>query len=141
MTLASEFLFRMKLDVGAMIDAPGLPSGMRRVVAIDGGSLLGPAIRGSLVPPGAVWAWVRPDGVLLNEARFVMRTATGADLHVHYEGILEPRNTATDAPVYLRSMLRFETQDRDLAWLNARMAVGVGELASRGVEYDVYLLT
>ena len=38
--------------------------GLRRVVPITGGTFEGPRIRGRVVPGGADWQVVRPDGVL-----------------------------------------------------------------------------
>src|SRR4029078_12406294 len=49
--------------------------GLRRVVPITGGTFAGPAIRGRVVPGGADWQYVRPDGVLALAPKYTLKTS------------------------------------------------------------------
>ena len=89
--LATEFLGEIEIVVAERTEVGGLPSGTRRVVVIDSGRVRGPLLNGAIVRPGAVFATIRPDGVLVNDARFVVHTDDAADVHVQYEALMPPR--------------------------------------------------
>jgi len=57
-----------------------------------------------------VFAHVQPDGMLLNEARFTVRTDSGAELHVHCEAILAAHTADAGGAPYLRSVLRLRPE-------------------------------
>ena len=63
------------------------PDGLKRIVPIVGGTFAGPKIRGTLVPGGADWQYVRADGVTVVEARYLLRTDDDVLIEVHNRGL------------------------------------------------------
>jgi Protein of unknown function (DUF3237) len=143
-----EFLARVRADV----EAPQLVGrtllGERRVVPIMGGEIAGPRLRGRILPGGADWQVVCPDGTSLLEARYTVLTEDDALVYVRNVGIrygppevLErvQRGDAVDpAEYYFRSTPRFEAGDARYTWLNHVLAVGSGARLANEVQLDVY---
>lgn len=148
--LNSEFLFHLDLAVDPDPLAVGeVPLGRRRITVITGGTFEGPRLRGAVVPgANAAWVMVRSDGVVQLEARVTLRTHDGAWIYMTYPGlghgppeVMNKVNTgraATPDEYYFRILPMFETSSPDYAWLNRLMAVGIGERAATGPNYDVY---
>ena len=69
-----QFLFEARGVLDAAVVVGETPVGLKRVVPILGGTFTGPEIRGTIVPGGADWQYVRADGVTVVEARYLLRT-------------------------------------------------------------------
>jgi hypothetical protein len=96
--------------------------GERRVVPITGGTFEGPGIRGEVLPGGADWQLVRPDGVLELYARYLLRTHDGVLIQV-VNRVLS-RHTPGEEP-YRRSVIDLEVPlDSPYAHLNDYMFLG-----------------
>ncbi len=145
-----EFLMRIAAEVGELQTMGGGPLGERRVVAITGGSFEGPGLRGTIVPGGADWQIVRADGVLDIDARYALRTEAGALIRVVSQGYRHgppevlaalARGEAVPANRYFfRTVMRFETGDTDLLWLNRTIAVATAERRARQVLLEAWRL-
>ncbi len=145
-----EFLMRIAAEVGELQTMGGGPLGERRVVAITGGSFEGPGLRGTIVPGGADWQIVRADGVLDIDARYAMRTEGGALIRVVSQGyrhgppeVLAALARGEDVPAeryFFRTVMRFETGDTDLLWLNRTIAVATAERRARQVLLEAWRL-
>ena len=148
--LKSEFLFHMDLKVNPQPLAVGpVPLGTRRITVITGGTVEGPRIKGTVVPgANAAWVIARADDVVQLEARVTIRTADGAWIYMTYPGlghgpkeVMARVNSAQAVgpdEYYFRILPMFETSSAEYAWLNKVMAVGIGERAATGPNYDVY---
>jgi hypothetical protein len=140
--IESEFLMNLAVDVGELVSMGAALQGERRVVAILGGSFEGPALRGAILP-GADWQLMRSDGVLEIDARYVLREEGGGLVQVTSQGYRHGppevlaalgRGEAVDPSAYFfRTVMRFETGDARLAWLNRVIAVARGERRARQV--------
>ena len=148
--LKSDFLFHLDLTVNPDLQAVGeVPLGKRRITVITGGTAEGPRVRAAVVP-GACAAWVmgRADGVVQLDVRVTLRTHDGAWIYMTYPGlghgspeVMARVNSGQAVSVddyYFRILPQFETASPDYAWLNRLMAVGIGERAAKGPNYDVY---
>ena len=123
------------------------PYGERRVVDILGGRVDGPRLKGRILP-GADWQIVRPDGVTDLKARYAIETDHGARILVHSDGLrhgppeviaaLARGEAVEPSRYYFRTVMRFETADRTLAWLNRILALGTGAREKLAVRLDVY---
>ncbi len=123
------------------------PYGERRVVDILGGRVAGPRLNGRILP-GADWQIVRPDGVTDVQARYAIETDSRARILVTSDGLRHgpaevlaalARGEAVDpARYYFRTVMRFETADPALAWLNRILALATGARERLAVRLDVY---
>src|SRR3954469_17669786 len=82
-----EFAFEARVTVQTPLVVGKSSHGLRRIVPITGGTFEGPNIRGRVVSGGADWQFVRPDGVLVVEARYTLQTSDGVLIMVTTRGI------------------------------------------------------
>ncbi|SDB74150.1 DUF3237 domain-containing protein [Belnapia rosea] len=147
--LATEFLFRAVLTVGAPQAVGATRSGDLRVIPVTGGSISGPALNGEVLPGTAAdWLRVDPDGTAHMDVRLTIKTTEGHIVFMHYSGIrtakpevlarLNAGEAVDTADYYFRTAIRFETGAAPLAWLTRILAVGVGQRPPAGPTYDVY---
>src|SRR5579864_8348951 len=81
------FAFEVCAKVDAPIDVGETSRGHRKIIPITGGTLEGPGINGRILPGGADWQIVRPDGVVELQARYVAETDEGSLLYIENKGI------------------------------------------------------
>jgi hypothetical protein len=144
-----EFLCALSADVGELISLGPGPLGERRVVYIEGGTFEGPAMRGEVLA-GADWQVLRSDGVLDLDARYAIRERSGAVIQVRSQGYrhgppdvmaqLARGEDVEPGRYFFRSILRFETGDREFAWLNKTIAVATAERKARRVHLRAFRL-
>lgn len=146
--LSREPIFRIHAEVGEMQHFGATPYGERRVIDIGGGRIEGARLNGRILPGGADWQIVRRDGVIDLDARYAIETDSGGRILVRSDGLRHGppevlaalhRGEQVDASrYYFRTMMRFETADPGLAWLNRMLALGYGVRERRVVRLDVY---
>jgi hypothetical protein len=134
----SQFAFEAHVTVASPLVIGPATLGLRRVVPITGGTVTGPRLTGRVVPGGADWQVVRPDGVLAIEAKYTLEANDGALIMVTNRGmrhgppeVLERmmRGEKVDpSEYYFRTSAEFEAPaESKHAWLNRAMFVGVAE--------------
>jgi len=141
-------IFRIHAELADILHLGATPYGDRRVINILGGKVDGPRLSGRILPGGADWQIVRPDGVADLRARYTIETDAGARILVASDGLRHgpadviarvARGEAVDpALYYFRTAMRFETSDPALAWLNRIIAIGRGAREARAVRLDLY---
>ena len=145
-----EFVF----ELTAQIDRPQrigeTGRGNRQVIPITGGAFAGPTLKGKVLPGGADWSVVRPDGTAELDVRITLETEDGALIYAHYPGYLTnvPQIMGRwvkgeEVPLdeyYFAVTPTFETAAEPLAWLGRTVFVGIGQVIPRGVQYRVYAL-
>lgn len=132
-----EFVFGAEVAVAPPLVVGESSRGLRRIVPILGGRIEGPRLQGEVLPGGADWQYVRPDGVLSLEARYTIRTVDGALIQVTNRGlrhgppeVLERifRGEAVlPSEYYFRSVAEFEAPRGQHEWLNKGIFVGIAE--------------
>jgi Protein of unknown function (DUF3237) len=147
MMLSETPIFTIHAELGAIRHSGQTPYGERRVVDILGGRIEGPRLKGRILP-GADWQIVRPDGVTDLQARYAIETDRGTRILVTSDGLRHgppeviaalARGEAVDpSRYYFRTLMRFETADPTLAWLNRILALGIGAREKLAVRLDVY---
>jgi hypothetical protein len=148
---AFEPLLRLAVDVGDVVSLGVTPAGERRVVPITGGRFEGAdGWQGEVLPGGADWQWLRSDGVLEVDARYVLQDTQGARVQVVSQGLRHGPREAIEAltrgqPVdpasyYFRTAMRFETAAPARAHLNRVVAFAVGAREARRVLLAVFAL-
>jgi Protein of unknown function (DUF3237) len=136
---ALRFAFAIKAKVAAIQDLGQTARGHRRIIDILGGEVHGPRLNGEILPGGADWQIVRPDGTIEVVARYTIRSAGGSLIYVQNEGlrvaspeILARMSGGEAVPVdsyHFRTAPRFETSDLSLKWLERATFVGVAARA------------
>ena len=144
-------LMRAEIQLGTIEEIGVTPLGRRRVIPIVGGSFTGDRLAGEVLPGGADWQLVRPDGVALLDARYTLRTEDGALIYVNNQGVRSGpadvlaqlgRGEAVDpARYYFRTTPRFETGAAQYAWLNDLIVVASGMREREVVVLDFYAVS
>jgi uncharacterized protein DUF3237 len=144
---ALEFLVAIDAEVGEVVSLGSGPLGERRVVDILGGSFEGPRLRGKVLT-GQDWQIARNDGVLDIDARYSIETEGGSKVRVVSQGYrhgppevmarLARGEPVDPADYFFRTMIRFETGDGELAWLNKTLAVATAVRKARRVQISAW---
>lgn len=143
-----ELLFQAMVKVGAANHISEVPHGERRYIPITGGSFKGEKLSGDVLPGGADWQLVRPDGSAILYARYTLQTKDNALIYVENRGIRRgsPEVLAQMASgeiidpsrYYFRTMPQFETGAPQYTWLNDTIAVCSGMRLVNTVIIDFY---
>src|SRR5215207_5477429 len=132
------FAFELRVKVADPVVVGQVPHGLRRIVAITGGTIRGPMLKGVVVPnSGADWQVIQPDGFSELDTRYTLRTEQGQLVYVQNVGIrhappevmkqLNAGQIVDPKLVYFRTVPKFETAAPELQWLTRSVFVGVGE--------------
>jgi len=124
------------------------PVGLRVNAYISGGEIWGPRLRGRVLPVGADWLTIRPDGVGVLDVRTTIETSDGALVYVEYMGVMDlgpdgyQRMLTGNPPARAAIQVapRFLTSHPDYLWLNRLQCLNVGmaDFATSSVSYDTY---
>jgi hypothetical protein len=141
-------IFTVSAELEAIMNLGPTPYGERRIIGILGGTIDGPKLQGRILPGGADWQIVRSDGAADIQARYTIETATGARVLVTSDGLRHGPPAVIDslargdrvdpALYYFRTVMRFETADPSVDWLNRILAIARGQREARNVRLDVY---
>ncbi len=134
MTLQTVHAFRLDVELAPPIEVGLTHRGLRRVIPIIGGTFEGARIKGRILPGGADWNVVRPDGVVHLWARYTIQTDDGVNVMVTNEGFQQgPPDTMEKILAglaydknqwYARTRPVFETAGERYAWLNRSVFIG-----------------
>ena len=146
--LSAKPIFRIEAELADILHFGRTPYGERRVIDIRGGVVSGPRLNGRILPGGADWQIIRSDGVADIQARYTIETDAGAHILVSSEGLRHgppevmerlARGEAVEPELhYFRTLMRFETADPAVAWLNRILALARGTRLANAVRLDVY---
>jgi hypothetical protein len=143
------FAFELRAKVADPVIIGQGPHGLRRIVAITGGSVSGPDLQGEVVPnSGADWQMIQPDGFSELDTRYTLRTNKGELVYVQNAGIrhaapevmkrLNAGEVVDPKLVYFRTVAKFETTAEGLKWMTRSVFVGVGERSPNEVIVRFY---
>src|SRR5258705_10051027 len=112
-------VFSLAILIGAPIVAGDFGYGVRRIIPILGGEVRGERIKGTILPHGADFQTIRPNGFTELEARYAFETDDGAIVYIENVGIrfgpkelldrIAKGEIVDPAWTYFRSVPRFET--------------------------------
>ncbi|MGI5218487.1 DUF3237 domain-containing protein [Nocardia sp. CA-290969] len=145
-----EPAFRVEARLGAMEDHGTTRAGHRRVVPIVGGTVTG-LFDAEILPGGADWQVVRPDGAIEIDTRYSARTAEGAYVYLTTFGVRSGspevlaallRGDPVDAAeYYFRLGVRLETSAPELAELEHTIFVASALRDADRIRYTAYRVT
>jgi hypothetical protein len=131
------FAFELRAKVGAPVEVGQVTHGRRRIVPIEGGTIKGPLLNGTVTDGGADWQVIQQDGFTELDTRYTIKTEQGALVYVQNPGIrtappdvmqkLLAGQAVDPKLVYFRTQPKFETAAPELQWLAKSLFVGVGE--------------
>lgn len=149
--IAPQPMFQVRAELADILQFGKTPYGERRVINILGGSVKGPRLSGTILPGGADWQIIRADGAAHIEACYTIRADGGGDVLVTSEGIrhgppevlaaLARGDTVDPSLYYFRTVMRFETGEKSLDWMNRILALARGAREKNAVLLDVYEVT
>ncbi len=126
-----NLLLEVRATLEAAIVVGDVPEGARRVVPITGGTFVGPRLRGTVLPGGADWQYLRSDEVMIVEAQYLLRTDDGVIIQVNNRGMrhgpeavmrrLGAGESVDPAEYYFRATPRLSAPAGRYEWLNRRM--------------------
>ena len=137
-----------RIEVAAPITIGDTPEGLRRVVPILGGTISGPRLSGRILPAGADFQLIRPDGYTTLDARYAAELDDGAMLYIVNLGVrfgppeIMARITRGEpvdpSAVYFRTTPRFECASPAHHWLTCPLFLGTGARHPTHVELKVF---
>jgi hypothetical protein len=146
--LSDSPIFRIHAELAEIMNFGATPYGERRVIDILGGRVEGAKLTGRVLPGGADWQIIRADGAADISARYTIEAASGARILVSSEGLrhgppnviarLAAGEIVDPALYYFRTVMRFETGDRECDWLNRILAIAHGAREAKAVRLDVF---
>ncbi len=146
--LSSQPMFTISAELDAIRSIGRTPYGERRIINILGGSVSGPKLTGRILPGGADWQIIRGDGAADIKARYTIESDAGALIMVSSDGLrhgppdvmasLARGDNVDPRLYYFRTIMRFETADPAVDWLNRILGLARGQREARSVRLDVY---
>ena len=132
-----SMVMELRVKVGAPVEVGAVPRGRRRVIPIEGGTFEGPNLKGTVLPGGADWQIVRPDGLSELDTRYMLRTDGGDLIYIQNAGMRHAPPDITQkllagqdvdpSLVYFRTVPTFETSAPGLQWLTRAIFIGTVE--------------
>jgi len=145
-----EPAFTVDASLGPLEDHGVTRAGHRRVVPIAGGRISG-LFDAEILPGGADWQIVRPDGSIEIDTRYSARTPDGEHVHLRTSGVRSGppavlaallRGEAVDpADYYFRVAVHLETSAPRLALLERSLFVASAIREANRVAYTAYRVT
>jgi hypothetical protein len=139
-----EYAMTITINLGkAYWVRPSAYGSERAGVYLENGTVEGPNIKGIVIPgSGADWPWVRPDGVIDFDARYMLRTDDDAVIYLQNRGyrwgpkeIMDKMARREPVPLdsyYMRVAPKFEAPAGKYDWMNRYVFVGVAEKTPAG---------
>jgi len=147
-----ELICSVAATLGEPLDLGQTPHGHRRGIPITGGRITGPRVHGEILPGGADWQVVHPDGWVTVEARYTARADDGQLISIISRGVrhgppaVMHRLLAGESPdpseYRFRTAILFETaEDSPHGWLNHVVSIASAIRDPDAVRIDVYEVT
>jgi hypothetical protein len=141
-------VFTAFVTVGAVLDAGPIAAGRRRIIPITGGRVEGPRLAGTVLPGGADWQVILPDGTAQLVARYTVQATDGTLISVVNRGIrrgppevlalLAAGQPVAPSRYYFRASPRFEVAPGPHDWLERSLFLATGERAPDHVVIRVF---
>lgn len=138
-----EFAFEAAVSVAPRLSLGPVRGLERRVIPITGGVVRGPRLTGRVVPGGADWQIVQPDGLIDLTARYTIEADDGTLIGVVNRGLrhgppevlarLNAGEAVDPGLIYFRTTPVFEAPEGPHGWLARHIFVATGQRDRDGV--------
>jgi hypothetical protein len=147
--LRSRIVCRVDAELDPPLEWAPTAAGQRRVIGIAGGTFDGPLMSGEILPGGADWQILQPDGTAIVEARYTLRERRAGELIlVVSRGMrtgppevldaLRRREPRDPGEYYFRTAVTLEAGPGDYEWVNRALFVAVAARGPSSVVYDLH---
>jgi hypothetical protein len=129
-------VFDARIDVAEPWELGSTPVGQRRVIAILGGRIEGGDVSGVVLPGGADYQVIAPNGLTHLHARYCVQTDEGERIYVENVGLrfgpaealerIRLGQAVDPSQIYFRTTPRFETTSPRLAWMTTTLFLATG---------------
>jgi Protein of unknown function (DUF3237) len=146
-----EFAFEITAQIGVPLTGGAGRLGQRRIIPITGGTVQGPRLNGRVLPGGADYELVRPDGNSRLEAHYGIEAEDGTPIYIVNRGLYVAPASVTarldageDVPptdYYLRAAPVFDAPDGPHGWLSDHLFVSACRFTPDAVTIKVFLVT
>lgn len=146
-----EHICDVAVKVAKPLEIGDVGTGERRIIDILGGTLSGPKFNGEVLPGGADFQIIRPNGFTILEARYAIKSQDGALVYVENNGVrfgapevmakIKRGEPVDPAQVYFKSVIRFETASEKYRWMMESIFVCSGQRRPDAVELSIFRLS
>ncbi len=144
-------VFDIVATIGTPLDGGPGQNGHRRIIPITGGTVSGPRLSGRVVPGGADYEWVRPDGCSKVEAHYALQADDGTPIYIVNKGIfhapaaviarIDAGEEVSPQQYYFRSHPVFDAPSGPHGWLSDRLFVADCRFRPTEVTIRVFMVT
>ncbi len=125
----------IRAEIGPAVEFETTHGWTRSVFPITGGVMRGDGLDGVIIPGGADFAQLLPDGSYAIEARYCVRLADGVTVMITNAGRMFPH---ASGGFQGRTRAAFEAPAGPYAWLSEAVFFGTA-LSERGDEHNVFI--
>ncbi len=143
-----RFVFQVRASVAKAVDTGPAMDIRRRMIPITGGTVAGPRLNGRVLPGGADWQVITPDGTADLVARYIIEAEDGTLITVVNRGLrraapevlarLAAGEIVDPALVYFRASPRLEAPPGPHFWLARSVFVCKAARRPDAVELDFF---
>ena len=150
-TIGLEFVFEITALIGVPLTGGAGRLGQRRIIPITGGTVRGPRLNGRVLPGGADYELIRPDGNSRLEAHYGIEAEDGTPIYIVNRGLyvapasvtarLDAGEDVPPAEYYLRAAPVFDAPAGPHGWLSDHLFVSTCRFTPEAVTIRVFLVT
>lgn len=145
-TVTTDYLMTLEAPLDPAFQAVG---GRLIVNVPAGGTVHGPKINGTLIPPSGDWLIPQPDGSLRLDVRATIKTDDGELIFTEYSGVIVPTKELNDRfakgeviksdEEYFIVAPKFTTASKKYEWINQIQAVGkMISVQNTKIKYSIF---
>jgi hypothetical protein len=145
-----EFAFSVKATLAAPVELGEVSGGRRRFIAITGGTVDGPMLKGTVLASGGDWQSIMPGGLTKVEARYFLKATDGTVIEVTNPGVRVASAEVTEklakgekvdpSAYYFRTTPHFDVKAGAHEWMGRSAFVARGVRMPDHVMIDFYLV-
>lgn len=146
-----EFVFAITAQIGVPLTGGAGSLGQRRIIPITGGTVQGPRLNGRVLPGGADYELIRPDGNSRLEAHYGIEAEDGTPIYIVNRGLyvapvevtarLDAGEDVPPTDYYLRAAPVFDAPAGPHGWLSDHLFVSACRFTPEAVTIRVFRVT
>jgi Protein of unknown function (DUF3237) len=127
------YAFSADVKVAPPVELGAIDGGRRRFIAITGGTVDGPRLKGEVLASGGDWQTIMPGGLTRLEAKYFIRAADGTVIEVTNIGV------RTAAPEVIDKLARGEPVDPSLYYFRTSPSFKVAAGSHQWLERTLFV--